>query len=116
MEGPPFVSMVGGPFPSAVWGRGAEEGMESTGSVGWCVSFRGSGWLDRGWVDGVGITAQTVHPGMGMVVQPPGWGPRMGHRPALTPSLDTQASLDNVGTQTAAFLLAMGLVPAAWVW
>ena len=116
MEGPSFVSMVGGPFPSAVWGRGAEEGAESTGSVGLGISFRGSGWLDRGWVDGVGTTAQTVHPGMGVVVQPQGWGPRTGHRPALTPGLDTQASPGNVGTQTADFLLAMGLMPAAWAW
>lgn len=45
--------------------------------------------MDRGWVDKVGTTAQTVLPGMGMVVQPQGWGPRMGHRPALTPGLDT---------------------------
>ena len=87
MEGPSFASMVGGPFPSAVWGRGAEEGAESTGSVGLGVSFRGGGWLDRGWVDRVGTRAQTVHPGMGVVVQPQGWGPRTGHRPALTPGL-----------------------------
>ena len=38
-----------------------------------------------------------------------GLGPKDGHRPALTPGLDTQASPDDVGTQTAAFLLAMVL-------
>lgn len=43
MEGPSFVSIVGGRFPSAIWGRGAEEGVESTGSVGQGISFRGGG-------------------------------------------------------------------------
>ena len=49
MEGPPFVSMVGWSFPSEVWGRGAQEGTKSTGSVGWGHQ------LQRRWVVGQGV-------------------------------------------------------------
>ena len=77
MEGPPFVSMVGGSFPLKFGAGEQRRGRSPLGRWGGGISFRGGGWLDRGWVDGVGTTAQTVHPGMGMVVQPQGWGPRM---------------------------------------